>query len=111
MSESAQPIRILKNTDKVRAALSLPLAETLQRLDGLQQSHNTGQRQSETAIRDIADTLRLLPQMGSQISGLTQRIDDFVIGIESHTHSQAQKEETKSACQFKGCCILQLALI
>ena len=103
-------MRTLNNTDKVRAALSLPLGETLQKLDSLQQSHDSGQRQSEAAIRDIADTLRLLPQVGSQISGLTQRIDNFVIGIQSQTQSQAQKEKTTSACQFRGRCIFSIGL-
>ncbi|KAK1757325.1 hypothetical protein QBC47DRAFT_154070 [Echria macrotheca] len=78
-------------------ALSLPLGESIQKLDSLQQSYDAGQRQSQAAVKDIVDALRLLPQVDSQIRSLTVKIDNFAAGVDSQNRAQAIKDETTSA--------------
>jgi len=73
-------------------ALSLPVSETLRKLDNLQQSH-------ESSHRDVADALRTLLQVGVQINGLSQKFDNFVNGAESESRARAAKEEAAAACQ------------
>ena len=87
-------------THKPRAALSLPLGQALQKLDQLQRLHDAGRLQSAAAIRDVADALRLLPQVELQISGLTQKFENFVVGVESKSQAQASKEEAESDCEW-----------
>lgn len=89
LSAELEPIAEIRS-----AALSLPISEAVQRLENLQQSH-------DASHRDVADALRLLPQVELQISGLTKKFDNFVVGVESHTQSQADKERTKAACESK----------
>lgn len=58
------------------AALSLPINETIQKLDNLSQSH-------DASYRDVNYALRLLPQLELQISGLTEKIINFVVSAGS----------------------------
>lgn len=79
--------------DICSAALSLPVGETIRKLDDLQKSH-------DSSHRDVADALSILLQVELQISGLTQSFGNFVNGAESQAHSRAAKEEAAAACQF-----------
>lgn len=73
------------------AALSLPISETLQKIDRLQLSH-------DTRHKDVADALKLLPRVEQQIAGLTGKFDNFIAGVESHAQSQADRERKAAAC-------------
>ena len=74
------------------AALSLPINETLQKIDRLQLSH-------DTSHKDVADALKLLPQVEQQITGLTGKFDNFIAGVESHAQSQTDRERKTAACR------------
>lgn len=78
--------------DSLRAALSLPINESIRKLDNLQQSH-------DSSHRDIVNSLKLLPHVEAQINGLTQNFDTFVTLVKSDAQTRAEKEEAAAQCQ------------
>jgi hypothetical protein len=56
----------------------------LGKLDNLQASLESGQRQSEAVLQAVVDAVRMLPEIELQINNLTQKVDELVLGKGFH---------------------------
>ena len=64
-----------------RTALSLPLRDALEKLDNIQACNRSRHRQLQIVLQEVLEEVQLLPQVESQISILTRKLDDLGIGI------------------------------